>query len=160
MKLEHLLIIGSLTGALREEPKSLTQKAVKAAGDSEEYLNVTVLDSCLSVLTDLSNISVHIVPGEFDATNKALPQQPLHKSLLKDLNKTGKLHSCTNPCRLKLPFYGGEYHMDVMGHAGQPIKDIFSYFDTDADAVKLAELCLHWRHIAPTAPDTLCKAYF
>lgn len=41
-----------------------------------------------------------------------------------------------------------------MGTSGQNIDDIDKYVDT-VDRVKMAESCMYWRHIAPSAPDTL-----
>ena len=49
----------------------------------------------------------------------------------------------------------------VLVTAGQPVLDIFKYLPTPPfTLVSIAELTLKWRHIAPTAPDTLwCHPY-
>ncbi|CAG8770950.1 10224_t:CDS:2, partial [Acaulospora morrowiae] len=41
-----------------------------------------------------------------------------------------------------------------LGTSGQTIDDIYKYVNSE-DRLKFAERTLHWRHIAPTAPDTL-----
>lgn len=41
-----------------------------------------------------------------------------------------------------------------MGTSGQNIDDIYRYTDNE-DRLKLAESCIYWRHMAPSAPDTL-----
>lgn len=41
-----------------------------------------------------------------------------------------------------------------LGTSGQNIDDIDKYVDT-VDRVKMAESCMYWRHMAPSAPDTL-----
>lgn len=46
----------------------------------------------------------------------------------------------------------------VLGTSGQNIDDAFKYVDADTP-LTLAERCMFWRHIAPSAPDTLCT-YF
>lgn len=46
----------------------------------------------------------------------------------------------------------------LLGTSGQNIDDAFKYVDADTP-LTLAERCMFWRHIAPSAPDTLCT-YF
>jgi DNA polymerase delta subunit 2 len=46
-----------------------------------------------------------------------------------------------------------------LGTSGQTIDDIYKYIEIE-DRLILAERTLHWRHMAPTAPDTLCKSNF
>lgn len=50
----------------------------------------------------------------------------------------------------------------VLVHSGQPLDDMFRYLPSPpATRLALAEATLSWRHIAPTAPDTLwCHPYF
>lgn len=47
-------------------------------------------------------------------------------------------------------------------HSGQPLDDMFRYFPSPpVTRLSIAESTLRWRHIAPTAPDTLwCHPYF
>ncbi len=40
-----------------------------------------------------------------------------------------------------------------LGSSGQPIEDLLCY--VDKDAMELTELTLKWRHLCPSAPDTL-----
>lgn len=49
----------------------------------------------------------------------------------------------------------------VLVTSGQPLLDMFKYLPTPPFTfVSIAELTLKWRHIAPTAPDTLwCHPY-
>ncbi|KAH9854008.1 DNA polymerase alpha/epsilon subunit B-domain-containing protein [Lenzites betulinus] len=50
----------------------------------------------------------------------------------------------------------------VLVHSGQPVDDMFKYVPTPPiSRLTLAEATLRWRHMAPTAPDTLwCHPYF
>lgn len=50
----------------------------------------------------------------------------------------------------------------LLVHSGQPLDDMFKYVPTPPiSRMRLAEATLHWRHVAPTAPDTLwCHPYF
>ena len=43
-----------------------------------------------------------------------------------------------------------------LGTGGQTIDDIFKYLPSNS-RLAMARRTLEWRHIAPTAPDTLCK---
>ena len=50
----------------------------------------------------------------------------------------------------------------ILVHSGQPLDDMFRYLPTPpVTRLAIAEATLRWRHIAPTAPDTLwCHPYF
>ncbi len=50
----------------------------------------------------------------------------------------------------------------ILATSGQPLNDMFKYVPTSpATRLNLAEATLKWRHIAPTAPDTLwCHPFF
>ena len=125
---------------------------------TDTVLNLAVADA---LLAEHQSSTLYLVPGENDQTNRALPQQPLHKSLFSHLAKD-RLVCCPNPCRLKLALADGAV-LNVLGHAGQPIRDLRTYLGPEQpqldDPLELLELTLRWRHMAPTAPDTLCKSY-
>lgn len=50
----------------------------------------------------------------------------------------------------------------ILVHSGQPLDDMFRYLlSPPATRLTIAEATLYWRHVAPTAPDTLwCHPYF
>lgn len=50
----------------------------------------------------------------------------------------------------------------ILVHSGQPLDDMLRYLPSPpATRLSIAEATLRWRHIAPTAPDTLwCHPYF
>ena len=50
------------------------------------------------------------------------------------------------------------YIYSFLGTSGQNVDDILKYTDFD-DPIVMAERCLFWRHIAPSAPDTLCMFF-
>lgn len=45
-----------------------------------------------------------------------------------------------------------------LGVGGQTIDDIFKYLPSSS-RLGMARRTLEWRHIAPTAPDTLCRLF-
>lgn len=50
----------------------------------------------------------------------------------------------------------------LLVHSGQPLDDMFKYIPSrPSTRLDLLEATLRWRHLAPTAPDTLwCHPYF
>lgn len=77
----------------------------------------------------------------------------------------------TNPTYMDVPYGVAPDSLDPDGavttrrlliNSGQPLNDMFKYVATPpATRLSLVEATLHWRHIAPTAPDTLwCHPYF
>jgi DNA polymerase delta subunit 2 len=45
-----------------------------------------------------------------------------------------------------------------LGTGGQTVDDIFKYIPGDS-RLAMAQRTLEWRHLAPTAPDTLCTCW-
>ncbi|KAJ2846311.1 DNA polymerase delta small subunit Cdc1, partial [Coemansia erecta] len=99
-------------------------------------------------LADIAaNVPVAIMPGAADPADTSLPQQPLPRSLLPQCSQYSGFSSLTNPALLQLD---GLY---LLGSSGQNIDDLRRY--SSEPASRLAAASLGWRHIAPTAPDTL-----
>lgn len=77
-------------------------------------------------------------------------------------------HCETNPTYLNVAFSattdleGRGPSRSILVNSGQPLDDMFKYVATPPTTrLSLAESTLHWRHMAPTAPDTLwCHPYF
>ncbi|CAM9972983.1 unnamed protein product, partial [Ectocarpus sp. 13 AM-2016] len=113
------------------------------------------LDTILALLAAAAPVDV--MPGESDPANYTLPQQPLHPCLLRNASRFGALKRVTNPHEAKI----GERLF--LGSSGQPLLDMARYTTPDAEADKDAKpVCLRrleemlkWRHMAPTAPETL-----
>ncbi|KAI9595367.1 DNA polymerase alpha/epsilon subunit B-domain-containing protein [Syncephalis fuscata] len=95
-----------------------------------------------------ASIDVDILPGSLDPVTMALPQQPIYPGLLPKASKYSTLQCVTNPywCRVQDRL--------LLGNAGQPVTDLCKYVQ-DKSALDLAVSSLTWRHMAPTAPDTL-----
>lgn len=56
-----------------------------------------------------------------------------------------------------------EHPRSILIHSGQPIDDMYKYVPSSSVEARLELACatLQWRHMAPTAPDTLwCYPYF
>ncbi|CAM9627762.1 unnamed protein product [Scytosiphon promiscuus] len=112
------------------------------------------LDNILALLAAAAPVDV--MPGESDPANYTLPQQPLHPCLLRNASRFGSLKRVTNPHEAKI---GGRV---FLGSSGQPLKDMERYTTSETEAASAKPACLRrleetleWRHMAPTAPETL-----
>ncbi|CAM9786444.1 unnamed protein product, partial [Discosporangium mesarthrocarpum] len=120
---------------------------------------MTELDRTLSVLT--AAVPVDLMPGELDPANYTLPQEPLHPCLLTKASAMGSLQMVTNPYEAEI---GGRV---FLGTSGQPLTDMERFSEVEATEAGEEDSCskppclrrlestLHWRHLAPTAPETL-----
>ncbi|KAK4489702.1 hypothetical protein RD792_000336 [Penstemon davidsonii] len=104
------------------------------------------LDILLSQIA--AGIPLDIMPGTSDPANFALPQQPLHRCLFPGSSAYNTFRSCTNPHSFELD------NVKFLGTSGQNIDDLQKYSDAK-DKLEFVERTLKWRHIAPTAPNTL-----
>ena len=91
-------------------------------------------------------IPIDVMPGHSDPVSKAMPQRPFHKALVAQNDDQVICH--TNPTSFE--FAG----VSILGSSGQNIDDLSKYHMSTKN-IDIAEQSLRWRHIAPTAPDTL-----
>eukprot|EP00899_Mesostigma_viride_P002336 jgi/Mesvir1/12102/Mv00371-RA.1 len=100
-------------------------------------------------LTQLaSSAPVDIMPGPSDPANFALPQQPLHGCLFPQATSYVNFRRVTNPHRCRID------GVSFLGTSGQNVENLFQYSSV-VDRMELLESCLQYRHLCPTAPDTL-----
>ncbi|KAK9716935.1 DNA polymerase delta small subunit Cdc1 [Basidiobolus ranarum] len=109
----------------------------KPINDLDDFLH----DICQSV-------DVDIMPGENDPANTSLPQQPMLPSLFPKSQHLSSFNNVTNPYWFKLD------GTSFLATSGQTLDDIMKYTLQD-DRLGMAVKTLLWRHVAPTAPDTL-----
>ncbi|CCM02879.1 uncharacterized protein FIBRA_04993 [Fibroporia radiculosa] len=95
---------------------------------------------------------IHLGPSAFDALQETSPQNTKGKKASTSAFASGvpsASGSCT-PSRT------------LLVSSGQPVDDMFKYLSSPpATRLSIATSTLRWRHLAPTAPDTLwCHPYF
>ncbi|XP_012276130.1 DNA polymerase delta small subunit-like [Orussus abietinus] len=106
------------------------------------------LDEFLKTIVECC--SVTLMPGQHDPTNVMIPQRVLHPCLLPITSRHKNFRGGSNP------WIGKVGSRVVMGSSGQPIKDIMKVSGvTSVTALEWLERTLEWRHLCPTAPDTL-----
>ncbi|KAK9170522.1 hypothetical protein Syun_002662 [Stephania yunnanensis] len=92
-------------------------------------------------------VPLDIIPGPNDPANFSLPQQPLHRCLFLGHRLTILSHHVQTLTYLSLTV------------SGQNVDDLEKYSDAK-DKIEFMERQLRWRHIAPTAPNTLDRDPF
>ncbi|XP_073306849.1 DNA polymerase delta small subunit [Primulina huaijiensis] len=166
--LHSQLFVDHITGHLGDDKEQgIAAKIVQVviAGNSVEYprglLNgqnlgskdqsrlvepIKELDIFLTQIA--ASIPLDIMPGTTDPANFSLPQQPLHRCLFPGSSAFNTFRSCTNPHSFELD------NVRFLGTSGQNIDDLEKYSDAK-DRLEFVERTLRWRHLAPTAPNTL-----
>jgi len=159
-QIAHLFVLGNLLCDVGQETlmKKLQEQQTMNAG--QQFFNAEHLISADRFLTTLlSTIPVTLLPGEMDPTNFLLPQQPLHPCLLPSSSKYISLRRVTNPYQCQV---NGR---NILACSGQNVDDAcrYSKFDWNSveDRLLIMENFLNYRHLCPTAPDTLpCYPYY
>ncbi|KAG1044027.1 hypothetical protein G6F43_011524 [Rhizopus delemar] len=144
------LLLEFLTGELEGEQSSSITRVILAGNSiikpKKAKNNEGPVDDFLEELC--STVDVDIMPGATDPSQSHLPQQRMHPSMFKQAHKLSTLNSVSNPywCEIE--------NITFLGTSGQNIDDIYRYVDSE-DRLQMAESCMYWRHMAPSAPDTL-----
>ncbi|EME30835.1 DNA polymerase delta subunit 2 [Galdieria sulphuraria] len=156
----HLFVLGNLLSSAGDETLANKSNDQQTVNSAQQLFNAEPLISADRFLTTLSStIPVTLLPGEADPTNLLLPQQPLHHSLLPSSSKYNSFRRVTNPYQCCI---NGR---KILVCSGQNIDDACRYSTWDWNSVEnrltVMENMLSFRHLCPTAPDTLpCYPYY
>ncbi|XP_026411833.1 DNA polymerase delta small subunit-like [Papaver somniferum] len=136
-----------IAGNSVEYPLGLVKGQTLAAKDHSKLSEpIKELDILLTQLA--AAVPLDIMPGPRDPANFSLPQQPLHRCLFPGASTYNTFISCTNPHWFDLD------NIRFLGTSGQNIDDLEKYSEAK-DKLDFMERTLRWRHLAPTAPNTL-----
>ncbi|XP_010554877.1 PREDICTED: DNA polymerase delta small subunit isoform X3 [Tarenaya hassleriana] len=139
----HVIIAGNSV----EFPRKLFNGQNLASKDQSTLSEpVKELDILLAQIA--AGVSVDIMPGPNDPANFSLPQQPLNRCLFPGSAAYNTFRSCTNPHSFDLD------NARFLGTSGQNVDDLDKYSEAK-DKLEFMERTLKWRHLAPTAPNTL-----
>jgi DNA polymerase delta subunit 2 len=134
---------------------------------------------------------IHLIPGPTDPSGAILPQQRVPRGMFGKVHEYSTFVCETNPAylrfatgeepesetetevdteteadmgrtRLKAPLPPPSLSRTFLVNSGQPLDDMYKYvLSPPTTRIQMAENSLKWRHMAPTAPDTLwCHPYF
>ncbi|XP_044462841.1 DNA polymerase delta small subunit [Mangifera indica] len=121
--------------------QNLTSKDQSSHSDPIQELDILLTQIATGVPLD-------IMPGVNDPANFSLPQQALNRILFPGSAAYNTFRSCTNPHCFEID------NIRFLGTSGQNIDDLQKYSEAK-DQLEFMERTLRWRHLAPTAPNTL-----
>ena len=153
MQVARVIITGNILG---EEARDQEKELENIEEDQEDEWNrkeraytaesMELVDDFL--LTIASTVNVDVMPGPLDATSVLMPQQPLHPCLLPKSCRLKNLNCVTNP-------YDAEFDgIFFQGTSGQVVQSIYE-LSTHDEPLDILDQTITWRHIAPTAPDSI-----
>ncbi|KAG7092236.1 hypothetical protein E1B28_008602 [Marasmius oreades] len=111
-------------------------------------------------LLDIGRVMpIHLLPGENDPSGVIMPQQPLPRGMFGAVATLSSFSCESNPTYLRIGTK--DVTRTLLINSGQPLNDMFKYVSCPPHTrLSLLESTLIWRHMAPTAPDTLwCHPY-
>jgi DNA polymerase II small subunit len=90
-------------------------------------------------------IELIIIPGNHDATRKALPQPAITKDYAESIYEAREVHSFGNPCVLSL------HNVEILVYHGRSLDDIIATAPNQSfkEPEKAMKLLLQCRHLAP-----------
>ncbi|KAI6673833.1 hypothetical protein NL676_001739 [Syzygium grande] len=139
----HVVIAGNSV----EIPRGILNRQNLASKDLSRLSEpIKELDILLTQIA--AGLPLDIMPGPNDPANFALPQQPLNRCLFPGSSAYNTFRSCTNPHCFELD------NIRFLGTSGQNIDDLEKYSEAK-NKLEFMERTLRWRHLAPTAPNTL-----
>ncbi|XP_018858819.2 DNA polymerase delta small subunit-like [Juglans regia] len=142
-KIVHFVVAGDSI----EIPRGLLNGQNLASKDQSRLSEpIKELDILLTQIA--ASLPLDIMPGPNDPANFSLPQQPLHRCLFPGSSAYNTFRSCTNPHCFELE------NIRFLGTSGQNVNDLEKYSEAK-DKIEFMERTLRWRHLAPTAPNTL-----
>jgi len=142
-KIVQVLIAGN---SIRSIPMKKPNYRDKIDDFPRDIQAIKQLDDILLQLA--SSVDVQIMPGEFDPTDRTLPQQAFHKCLFPKACEYSSFHRVTNPNQFEI-----EGRL-VIGSSGQTVQDVFRFTNLE-DPIDIMDKILDWGHQIPSAPDTM-----
>lgn len=145
LQIAHLVIAGDSVEELAEAPQTTTFGSKNVL----RFENELLVAFGTWLLAVAASMPVSVMPGALDPLELALPQQPLHRSLLGPASAFASVKTVSNPAWLE--FDGVRF----LGTSGQNISDVLKYRNPPQTSLQAMENTLRWLCIVPTAPDTL-----
>ncbi|KAF9066872.1 DNA polymerase alpha/epsilon subunit B-domain-containing protein [Rhodocollybia butyracea] len=166
-RISRLIIVGDslapmiITGKGDADAEGDIKKSRKFGYDGTTF-STHPTESLSGVLLDIGQVMpIHLLPGATDPSGTILPQQPLPRAMFGAISSFPSFSCETNPTYLSLSSNSSPTPRVFLLHSGQPVNDMFKYLPSPPHTrLSIVESSLKWRHIAPTAPDTLwCHPY-
>lgn len=149
-RVSRVIIAGDSLAAPPAEDERDSSKVSSSANTSLRQAVISLGETLQEVAR---TVPTHVLPGASDPTGTALPQQPMPAWIFRPQNGQASgnaeaLYMESNPTWIH------SNGRSILVHAGQPINDIYMH-SVETDRMSMVRNTLKWRHLAPTAPDTL-----
>lgn len=131
-----------------EVPRGLLNGHQNLPSKDQSKLSEPIKELDILFTQIVAGVPLDIMPGANDPANFALPQQPLHRCIFRGSSAYNTFRSCPNPHSFELD------NVRFLGTSGQNIDDLEKYSEAK-DKLEFMERTMTWRHLAPTAPNTL-----
>ncbi|KAK2583982.1 hypothetical protein KPH14_006443 [Odynerus spinipes] len=147
----RLIIAGNAISNNIKEYSHKSRSELKAEENTYAKETVIATQKLDAFLTDIAKCCcVTLMPGQHDPINVMMPQRPFHPCLLPKSSRFSSFQGGSNP------WIGQVEECTIIGTSGQPIQDIMKASGSkDISTVEWLEKSISWRHMCPTAPDTL-----
>ncbi|KDQ59486.1 hypothetical protein JAAARDRAFT_174842 [Jaapia argillacea MUCL 33604] len=183
-RISRLIIAGNSLSAAVSTPSGsngveVGERKPRRYGYDATTFSAHPTENLSSTLHDIAQVMpIHILPGENDPSGTILPQQSFPRAMFGSASSFSSFSCETNPTYLRLSTgHDSEadagvastsssrprtYTWSILANSGQPLNDMFKYLPSPPTTrLSLVESTLRWRHMAPTAPDTVwCHPYF
>ncbi|KAG8962517.1 hypothetical protein FRC03_004155 [Tulasnella sp. 419] len=149
-QVSRLILVGNSVIPIVLEDEETTK--AKTMMPSRTKYDSSPIEDLTTLVTDICYaIPLHLISGPNDPTGASMPQQPLPRAMFgKELSQLPvERFACESN-----PAWIGVGDCEILATSGQTLDDICKYVEHE-DRLALARSTLLWRHVAPTAPDTL-----
>ncbi len=138
-RVKYVLIAGDIVDGVGVYPNQIRELAIEDVHDQYR-----LAASFIEQIPDY--IEVVIIPGNHDATRKALPQPAIPNEFAQSLRETREVYSLGNPSYLRI------HGIEVLLHHGRSLDDIVSTVPGMSHHLpeRAMTLLLQARHLAPT----------
>ncbi|KAJ3515561.1 hypothetical protein NLJ89_g1677 [Agrocybe chaxingu] len=174
-QISRLIIAGNSLAAIEPQviEPALTaedRKARRAGLETTSFSPHPILNLSSTLYDIASVMPIHLLPGDSDPSGIIMPQQPFPRAMFGDAARYPTFACETNPTYLSIASDPESSSSNsprpsvkrtLLINSGQPLNDMFKYLPTPPNTrLSIAESSLRWRHMSPTAPDTLwCHPY-
>jgi len=137
-KIKYVIIAGDIVDGIGVYPGQTKELAI-----TDIYQQYSMASKFIEQIPDY--IELIIIPGNHDASRKALPQPAIPKEYAESIHNVRKVHSLGNPCVVSL------HGVELLVYHGRSLDDVISTAPNQSfvNPEKAMKLLLQCRHLAP-----------
>jgi len=137
-KIKYVIIAGDIVDGIGVYPGQAKELAIE-----DVYQQYRLASKFIEQIPDY--IELIVIPGNHDASRKALPQPAIPKEYAESIYEARKVHSLGNPCTISL------HDVELLVYHGRSLDDIIATAPNQSfkEPEKAMKLLLQCRHLAP-----------